>query len=89
MKKYFIGGKNISIIFLEAFTNSLKKLSMTNKTSYFDALWSKNLTHFGKQLKAEKLQSSTKYLLKYERQENLTSYFFDYATLGINKVIDE
>ena len=29
-----------------------------------------------KKFKAEKLQNSTKYLLKYERQENLTTYFY-------------
>ena len=27
--------------------------------------------------------------LKYGRQENLTSYFFDYATLSINKTIEK
>ena len=35
--------------------------------------------------KAEKLQASTIYLLKYGKQENLKIYFFDYTMLCINK----
>ena len=38
-----------------------------------------------KKLKSEKFLTSTKYLLKYGRQENLMTYFFDYAILAINK----
>ena len=39
-----------------------------------------------KKLRAEKLKASTKYLLKYGRQEDLTTYLFDYAMLTINKI---
>ena len=35
--------------------------------------------------KVEKLHASTKYFLKVGKQERLTTYFFDYATLCINK----
>ena len=38
-----------------------------------------------KKLKAEKLLASTKYLLKFGRQENLTTCFFDYLKQFINK----
>ena len=38
-----------------------------------------------KKIKAEKLQTSTKYPLNLERQENLTTYLFDYAMLSISK----
>ena len=34
-----------------------------------------------KKLKTEKLQATTKYVLKYGRRENLSTYFFDYRTL--------
>ena len=39
-----------------------------------------------KKSKAEKLLASIKFSLKYGRQENSTTYFFDYATLCINKI---
>ena len=38
-----------------------------------------------KKLKTEKLLASMKFLHKYGRQRNLTTYFFDYATQSINK----
>ena len=38
-----------------------------------------------KKLKAEKVQATMKYLLEYRRQENLMTYFFDYAMLSKNK----
>ena len=44
-----------------------------------------NLTQYWKKLKVEKLQALTKYLLKYGWEENLTTYFFDYVTLSINR----
>ena len=40
---------------------------------------------YWKKLKAEKLQASTKYFLKYGRQVQFTTYFFDHVTLYINK----
>ena len=36
-------------------------------------------------LKIEKLLASMKYPPKFGRQENLTTYFFDYATLSMKK----
>ena len=50
-----------------------------------DTLQKVNLTHFCKQLKLEKVQTLMKYLLKYETQGNLMTYFFDYATLCVTK----
>ncbi len=38
-----------------------------------------------KKIESEKLLASTKFLLKYARQRNLTIYLFDYATLCIYK----
>ena len=35
--------------------------------------------------KTEELRYSTEYLQKYGRQENLMTYFFNYATLRISK----
>ena len=40
-------------------------------------------------LKAEKLQASTKYLQKFGRQENLTTYFFDFTTPTIKNTIEK
>ena len=45
----------------------------------------KELVILKRKLKPEKLQESTKYLQKYRKQRNLMTYFFDYATLSINK----
>ena len=42
-----------------------------------------------KYLKAEKLQVSTKYLLKYGSQENFMTYLFDYATLYIKNTLEK
>ena len=38
-----------------------------------------------KNIITKKPQASKKYFLKYGRQENITAYLFDYATLCINK----
>ena len=38
-----------------------------------------------KKIKAEKLQTSMKYLQKFQKQENLATYFFNYAILCIIK----
>ena len=36
--------------------------------------------------KPGKLLVGIEYLLKYKRQENLVTYFFDYAKLSMNKI---
>ena len=40
-----------------------------------------------KKFQAEKLQALTKYFLKYGKQENLMTCFFDYVILSINKTL--
>ena len=42
-----------------------------------NSLLMKNLMKSWKELKAEKLIDSTKYILKYAKQEKLTTYFYD------------
>ena len=44
-----------------------------------------NLTQYGKKLSPENLQAAMKYFQKYKRQGDLTTYFFNYASLCISK----
>ena len=67
----------------------MEKLLIANQTSNLDSLRRKNLTSYWKKFKEEMLKASMKYLLKYQKQENLTIYFFDYATQSINKTIEK
>ena len=56
---------------------------MPNWTSHLDSLWGVNSSE--KKINAEKQLALMKYFLKCGNQENLTTYFFDYSVLCINK----
>ena len=80
-KKYFWTRKNILRICPKPLLKSLinpSKIINKQKTSNEDS-WRNE-----KKTKTEKEQASTKYLLKYEIQENLMQHYIDYATLCIN-----
>ena len=82
-KNDFRSGKNILRICLETLLQSLiNRLKKLIKQGQF---MEKILDAVLKKLKTEYLHASMKYLLKYQRQENLMIYFYGYAMLRINK----
>ena len=84
-KKDITSGKNVSRICSETL---LKSLQTYQKHSELDVklgnFTEEEFDSVFKKLKAEKLQA-LKYLLKFRKQENLMTYFFDYATQCTNK----
>ena len=81
---------NISLIWSQTFWKLLVKQSKTinsethqTGTVYGRRIWCISTII----LKIVKLQLTTKYFLRYERQEYLVTYYSDYAMLSIKKIL--